>query len=172
MLPRDPDGRAASTTASSPKVRWSTGTAATSWCRPQDGNLNRNYPSNWVPESQRYGSGEHPLSGRRSPRSCAGSWTTPTSPAWCHHSHSGVILRPWLTFPDTHFLGGDKRLYLSIGELGVAETGYHSSPSTKISRPTRASSALVRPSTGPLAAWAFPPSARNCGMSSLRRYRA
>ena len=35
-----------------------------------------------------------------------------------------MILRPWLTFPDTHFLGEDKLLYQTIGAMGVAETGY------------------------------------------------
>jgi hypothetical protein len=33
-------------------------------------------------------------------------------------------LRPWLTFPDSHFLGSDKLAYQLLGEMGVEETGY------------------------------------------------
>lgn len=93
--------------------------------RPQDGNLNRNYPSNWVPESQQYGSGEHPLSEPEVAAVVRWILDHPNIAGMqCYHSHSGVILRPWLTFPDSHFLGEDKLLYQSIGDLGVAETGY------------------------------------------------
>ena len=41
-----------------------------------------------------------------------------------YHTHSGVILRPWLTFPDQHFLGDDKYIYETLGQMGVEETGY------------------------------------------------
>jgi len=93
--------------------------------RPQDGNLNRNYPSNWVPESQQYGSGEYPLSEPEVAAVVRWILDHPNIAGMqCYHSHSGVILRPWLTFPDTHFLGTDKLLYQTIGEMGVAETGY------------------------------------------------
>lgn len=93
--------------------------------RPQDGNLNRNWPSNWVPESQQYGSGEHPLS--EPEVSAVVRWILGhpnISGMQCYHSHSGVILRPWLTFPDTHFLGSDKLMYQLLGEMGVEATGY------------------------------------------------
>jgi murein tripeptide amidase MpaA len=93
--------------------------------RPQDGNLNRNWPSNWVPESQQYGSGEHPLSEPEVAAVVRWILDHPNIAGMqCYHSHSGVILRPWLTYPDTHFLGGDKRLYEVLGQMGVAETGY------------------------------------------------
>lgn len=93
--------------------------------RPQDGNLNRNYPSNWVPESQQYGSGEYPLSEPEIAAVVRWILDHPNIAGMqCYHSHSGVILRPWLTFPDTHFLGEDKLLYQMIGAMGVAETGY------------------------------------------------
>jgi murein tripeptide amidase MpaA len=93
--------------------------------RPQDGNLNRNYPSNWVPESQQYGSGEHPLS--EPEVAAAVRWIIDhpnIAGMQCYHTHSGVILRPWLTFPDTHFVGADLQLYEAIGRMGVEETGY------------------------------------------------
>ena len=93
--------------------------------RPQDGNLNRNYPSNWVPESQQYGSGEHPLSEPEIAAVVRWILDHPNIAGMqCYHSHSGVILRPWLTFPDSHFQGEDKLLYMTLGEMGVDETGY------------------------------------------------
>ena len=93
--------------------------------RPRDGNLNRNYPSNWVPESQQYGSGEHPLSEPEIAAVVRWILDHPNIAGMqCYHSHSGVILRPWLTFPDSNFLGEDKLLYQMIGEMGAAETGY------------------------------------------------
>ena len=92
---------------------------------PQDGNLNRNYPSNWVPESQQYGSGEHPLSEPEIAAVVRWILDHPNIAGMqCYHTHSGVILRPWLTYPDSHFQGSDKLLYEMIGALGVEETGY------------------------------------------------
>jgi murein tripeptide amidase MpaA len=93
--------------------------------RPQDGNLNRNWPSNWVPESQQYGSGEHPLSEPEVAAVVRWILDHPNIAGMqCYHSHSGVILRPWLTFPDSHFLGSDKLAYQLLGDMGVEETGY------------------------------------------------
>ncbi len=93
--------------------------------RPQDGNLNRNYPSNWVPESQQYGSGEHPMSEPEIAAVVRWILDHPNIAGMqCYHTHSGVILRPWLTFPDTHFKGDDKYLYEALGQMGVEETGY------------------------------------------------
>ena len=93
--------------------------------RPQDGNLNRNYPANWVPEQQQYGSGEHPLSEPEIGAVVRWILDHPNIAGMqCYHTHSGVILRPWLTHPDSHFLGNDKLLYETIGEMGVEETGY------------------------------------------------
>lgn len=93
--------------------------------RPQDGNLNRNWPSNWAPESQQYGSGETPLSEPEVAAAVRWILDHPNIAGMqCYHSHSGVILRPWLTFPDSHFLGSDKLLYQLLGEMGVEETGY------------------------------------------------
>ena len=93
--------------------------------RPQDGNLNRNYPSNWVPESQQYGSGEHPMSEPEIAGIVRWILDHPNiAGIQSYHTHSGVILRPWLTFPDSHFLGDDKYIYESLGKMGIEETGY------------------------------------------------
>lgn len=126
MLPRAPDEFGGVYYRIVPEgwlVDWAGGDFAIP--RPQDGNLNRNYPSNWVPESQQYGSGEHPLSEPEVAAVVRWILDHPNIAGMqCYHSHSGVILRPWLTFPDSHFLGEDKLLYQQIGALGVAETGY------------------------------------------------
>jgi murein tripeptide amidase MpaA len=93
--------------------------------RPQDGNLNRNWPSNWVPESQQYGSGETPLSEPEVAAVVRWILDHPNIAGMqCYHTHSGVILRPWLTHPDTYFAGADKALYEELGKMGVEETGY------------------------------------------------
>ena len=93
--------------------------------RPQDGNMNRNFPSNWAPESQQYGAGEYPLS---EPEVAAVVRWIQDHPniagIQSYHTHSGVILRPWLTHPDSHFQGNDKKLYEDLGRMGVEETGY------------------------------------------------
>ena len=126
MLPRAPDEMGGVYYRVVPEgmlVDWDGGDFAVP--RPQDGNLNRNYPSNWVPESQQYGSGEHPLSEPEIAAVVRWILDHPNIAGMqCYHSHSGVILRPWLTFPDSHFLGEDKLLYQEIGAMGVAETGY------------------------------------------------
>lgn len=126
MLPRTPDETGGVYYRMIPEgllVDWDGGDFAVP--RPQDGNLNRNYPSNWVPESQQYGSGEHPLSEPEVAAVVRWILDHPNIAGMqCYHTHSGVILRPWLTFPDTHFAGGDKQLYEALGRMGVEETGY------------------------------------------------
>jgi murein tripeptide amidase MpaA len=93
--------------------------------RPRDGNMNRNYPSNWVPESQQYGSGEYPMS--EPEVAVVVSWILDHPNIvgiQSYHTHSGVILRPWLTLPDTDFVGNDKVLYEELGKMGMEETCY------------------------------------------------
>jgi murein tripeptide amidase MpaA len=93
--------------------------------RPQDGNLNRNFPSNWVPESQQYGSGAFPASEPEIAALVAYILARPNIAGMqAYHTHSGVILRPWMTEPDTFFKGDDKHIYETIGQIGVEETGY------------------------------------------------
>ncbi|MCB0046580.1 MAG: peptidase M14 [Caldilineaceae bacterium] len=93
--------------------------------RPQDGNMNRNFPSNWEPESRQYGSGEYPLSEPEVAAIVGWILDHPNiAGIQCYHTHSGVILRPWLTFPDTQFAGNDKYLYDQLGQMGIDETGY------------------------------------------------
>jgi len=126
MLPRDPDevgGTYYRVVPEGKLVDWEGGDFVVP--NPQDGNMNRNYPSNWVPESQQYGSGEHPLSEPEIAAVVRWILDHPNIAGMqCYHTHSGVILRPWLTEPDSHFKGSDKLLYEMIGEMGVEETGY------------------------------------------------
>lgn len=126
MLPREPDevgGIYYRIVPEGQLVDWDGGDFVIP--NPQDGNLNRNYPSNWVPESQQYGSGEHPMSEPEIAAVVRWILDHPNIAGMqCYHTHSGVILRPWLTYPDSHFQGSDKLLYEMLGEMGVAETGY------------------------------------------------
>ena len=93
--------------------------------RPQDGNLNRNFPANWGPESQQYGAGEYPMSEPEVAAIVRWILDHPNiAGIQSYHTHSGVILRPWLTYPDSHFQGNDKMLYETLGQMGVEETGY------------------------------------------------
>jgi murein tripeptide amidase MpaA len=121
MIPRGPDERGGEYYRIVPEgtlVDWDGGDFVVP--RPQDGNLNRNYPSNWVPESQQYGSGEHPLSEPEIAGVVRWILDHPNIAGMQnYHTHSGVILRPWLTFPDSHFLGDDKHIYEYLGKLGV-----------------------------------------------------
>jgi murein tripeptide amidase MpaA len=93
--------------------------------RPQDGNLNRNYPSNWEPEVHQYGAGEYPLSEPEAEAIVRWIIDHPNIAGMqSYHTHSGVILRPWLTLPDDAFKGNDQALYEALGKIGVEETGY------------------------------------------------
>ena len=126
MLPRDPDEYGGTYYRVIPEGRlvdWDGGEIVVP--RPQDGNLNRNYPANWVPESQQYGSGEYP--GSEPETAALIRWIIDhpnIAGMQSYHTHSGVILRPWMTEPDTAFKGNDKTLYIDMGEMGAAETGY------------------------------------------------
>ncbi len=126
MLPRNPDESGGTYYRIIPEgllVDWDGGNIEIP--RPQDGNLNRNYPSNWVPESQQYGSGEFPGSEPETAALVRWILAHPNIAGMqSYHTHSGVILRPWMTEPDSHFKGNDKAIYEALGQLGVQETGY------------------------------------------------
>jgi murein tripeptide amidase MpaA len=126
MLPRTPDESGGEYYRIVPEgmlVDWDGGDFEVP--RPQDGNLNRNYPSNWEPEVKQYGSGEHPLSEPEVAAVVRWILDHPNIAGMqSYHTHSGVILRPWMTYADTEFVGRDKGIYEALGELGVEETGY------------------------------------------------
>ena len=92
--------------------------------RPQDGNLNRNYPYAWGPENEQYGAGEYPLA---EPEILAVTRFVLDHPningAVNYHTNAGVILLPFEVPP-----GGtpyeDTVVLRRIGEMGAETTGY------------------------------------------------
>ncbi len=91
--------------------------------KPFDGNMNRNFPTNWSP--QEYGAGTHPLS---EPEAAAMAKLILDRPNICgmcaYHTHGGLILRPSMTRPDSAMGARDINLYKEIGKVGTALTGY------------------------------------------------
>ncbi|MBB3950003.1 M14 family metallopeptidase [Aureimonas jatrophae] len=91
--------------------------------KPFDGNMNRNFPTNWSP--QEYGAGEHPLS---EPEAAAMARFILDHPNICgmcaYHTHGGIIMRPSMTKPDSAMSARDITLYKEIGRVGTELTGY------------------------------------------------
>lgn len=91
--------------------------------KPFDGNMNRNFPTNWSP--QEYGAGAHPLS---EPEAKAMADLILTRPNICgmlaYHTHGGIILRPSMTRSDADMGARDITLYKTIGKMGTEVTGY------------------------------------------------
>ncbi|SEQ40813.1 Zinc carboxypeptidase [Devosia sp. YR412] len=91
--------------------------------KPFDGNMNRNFPTNWSP--QEYGAGEHPMS---EPEAAAMARFILDHPNICgmcaYHTHGGIILRPSMTKPDSAMSAPDINLYKEIGKVGTEITGY------------------------------------------------
>ena len=91
--------------------------------RPEDGNMNRNFPTHWSP--QEYGAGEHPLS---EPEAAAMAELILRHPNICgmcaYHTHGGIILRPSMTKPDSAMGARDINLFKEIGKVGTELTGY------------------------------------------------
>jgi len=90
---------------------------------PRDGNLNRNFPANWSPDE--YGAGEYPGS---EPESRALIDFILGHPNICgmnaFHTHGGVILRPSSTRYDAQMSPADINLFMDLGKVGTALTGY------------------------------------------------
>ena len=92
---------------------------------PRDGNLNRNYPANWLPENRQYGAGELPLSEPETAAICRFILDHPNiAGAQCYHTNGGLVLRPFMDKSDAHFPGEDKRIFEAIGRIGADLTGY------------------------------------------------
>ncbi|TRL41214.1 M14 family metallopeptidase [Rhizobium straminoryzae] len=91
--------------------------------KPFDGNMNRNFPTNWSP--QEYGAGTHPLS---EPEAAAMAKLILDHPNICgmcaYHTHGGIIMRPSMTKPDSAMSAADINLYKEIGKVGTELTGY------------------------------------------------
>lgn len=91
--------------------------------KPFDGNMNRNFPTNWSP--QEYGAGTHPLSEPEARGMAEVILARPNICGMCaYHTHGGIILRPSMTKPDSAMGQNDINLYKQIGEIGTQITGY------------------------------------------------
>ena len=89
----------------------------------QDGNMNRNFPINWLPRE--YGAGEYPFS---EPEAMGMGRLILDHPNICgmcaYHTHGGIILRPSMMKLDAEMSPRDLTLYKAIGEVGTRLTGY------------------------------------------------
>jgi hypothetical protein len=92
---------------------------------PRHGNLNRQFPVNWLPESGEYGAGELPLN---EPEAAAVARFLLDHPnitgVQALHSHGGVILRPSGYRRDAELPAADVDLFAALGAVGTRLTGY------------------------------------------------
>jgi len=119
--------------------------------KPRHGNLNRQFPVNWLPESGEYGAGDLPLN---EPEAAAVARFLLSHPnitgVQALHSHSGVILRPSGYQRDAELPPGDVDLHKAIGEVGSRLTGY-----PLISTFEDFTESLRRPRHGTLTDWTY-----------------
>jgi murein tripeptide amidase MpaA len=93
--------------------------------KPRHGNLNRQYPVNWLPESGEYGAGDLPLNEPEAESIAHFVLAHPNiTGVQALHSHGGLILRPSGFRPDTKLSASDVDLHRAIGAVGERLTGY------------------------------------------------
>jgi murein tripeptide amidase MpaA len=89
----------------------------------QDGNMNRNFPTNWTP--QEYGAGDYPFSEPEAASMGKLILDHPNIAGICaYHTHGGIILRPSMLKLDNEMSAPDLSLYKALGEVGERLTGY------------------------------------------------
>lgn len=89
----------------------------------QDGNMNRNFPTNWTP--QEYGAGEYPFSEPEAAGMGKMILDHPNITGMCaYHTHGGIILRPSMLRMDSEMSAPDLSLYKALGDVGERLTGY------------------------------------------------
>jgi murein tripeptide amidase MpaA len=89
----------------------------------QDGNMNRNFPTNWTP--QEYGAGDYPFSEPETAGMREVILQHPNITGMCaYHTHGGIILRPSMLQLDSEMSAPDLSLYKALGEVGERLTGY------------------------------------------------
>lgn len=89
----------------------------------EDGNMNRNFPTNWTP--QEYGAGDYPFSEPETAGMCKVILDHPNITGMCaYHTHGGIILRPSMLRVDSEMSAPDLSLYKALGEVGERLTGY------------------------------------------------
>jgi murein tripeptide amidase MpaA len=86
---------------------------------------NRNYPAYWAPEWVQSGSGTYPLSEPEARVQVEFILAHPNiAGVQAHHTHSGVILRPYSNLSDDQIPAEDLRRFAAVGALGSDLTGY------------------------------------------------
>jgi murein tripeptide amidase MpaA len=86
---------------------------------------NRNYPAYWAPEWVQSSAGPYPLSEPEAKAQIDFILAHPNiAGIQAHHTHSGVILRPYCNLGDEHIPAQDMRFFMAIGDLGTKITGY------------------------------------------------
>jgi len=86
---------------------------------------NRNYPAYWAPEWIQRSGGPYPLSEPEAKAQVDFILAHPNiAGIQAHHTHSGVILRPYCNLSDDHIPAQDMRNFEAIGALGTEITGY------------------------------------------------
>jgi len=87
--------------------------------------LNRNFPMEWVTESEQLGAGPFPASEPEVRAMVQAVVDRPNIVAHiAYHTFSGVHLRPYAGYDDDHYPTGDLRAYKLIGEEATRLTGY------------------------------------------------
>ena len=117
--------------------------------RPRDGNLNRNFASNWA--ITEYGAGESALSEPES-RAVAEFVLAHDNIAGMnsYHTHGGVVLRPSMTEPDASMPQEDLALYQDLGAVAEHITGYPTVSVYEAFTPDK-----TRPRRGGLMDWTY-----------------
>jgi hypothetical protein len=93
--------------------------------KPRDGNMNRNFPTGWIPDPRQYGAGDLPLSEPEARATARFILDHPNiSGMQCYHTHGGLHLRPSLVAPDSSIPRADLAVYKTIGAMATAITGY------------------------------------------------
>jgi len=117
----------------------------------RDGNLNRQFPAGWMPESVQYGAGLYPGS---EPESKALIDFILAHPNICgmnsFHTHGGVHLRPSTTKYDHEMSPRDLTLFKDLGAVALKITGYPTISSFQDFTPDKS-----KPRRGTLKDWAF-----------------
>jgi len=86
---------------------------------------NRNYPAFWAPEWIQRSGGSYPLSEPEAKAQIDFILAHPNiAGVQAHHTHSGVILRPFCNLSDEHIPVQDMRNFVAIGAVGTEITGY------------------------------------------------
>jgi hypothetical protein len=117
----------------------------------RDGNLNRQFPAGWMPETTQYGAGLYPGS---EPESKALIDFILTHPNICgmnsFHTHGGVHLRPSTTKYDHEMSARDLNLFKDLAAAALKTTGYQTISSFQDFTPDK-----TKPRRGTLKDWAF-----------------